>query len=611
MTFASASPETPDQGVPRRRQLGLLGGRLFVATLLLGGSLFLGDAGELGEFTRDALMILIAATFTTALAVAVSLPRVRRPAILVWLQIGWDLGVITGLVYLLGGAESGFSFLYGVVILAAALTLGSRATQITTAAALVLYLFVGLALANAWIPPPPGQHASRYGLPLDLVLDDLVLAVLRNLVGFTMIGLLAGSLADRLRKTGSQLEEATVSARGLARLNEDILRSLASGLITTDLEGRIVRVNRAGAALLGAEPSELVGRSIATLFPVPSGAPLDVERGEGFGTRVDGRRFPVGFTGSPLRDAEDRVLGSLLLFSDLTELNQLREQAERAERLAALGRLAAGLAHEIRNPLGSISGSVELVLEAAELAEEDRRLLTLVLSEVDRLDDLLTTMLDVGRPREPELAPADLGVLATDVAKVASREGPPPVVVRAPAEAVRLRADPRQLRQVLWNLVKNARQLSPPGSEVRVEVGWDGDARATLSVSDEGPGIAEEDRDRLFDMFFSKRRHGVGLGLALVHQIVEAHGGEIRVTSEPGAGATFTVHLPVDGPSPEQGRTVGSAREDGAVTSSETTRPADAGRCDNDGTSDPEVARYMSRRVHESVDERRCRRKKV
>ncbi len=521
----------------RRRQVWLLGGRLAVATLLLGGYLVFG-AREAG-FTQDTLLGLIAATFAVSLAAGVALPRVTRPDLLAVAQLVYDLGLVTGLVYLFGGAASGFSFLYGVVILASAILLGARATQLVTATALVLYVAVGLGLANEWIPPPPDAPELSNELPL----DELGLSVLRTLVGLILVGLLAGGLAERLRRAGGQLREVASTAAKYAKLNEDILRSLASGLLTTNLEGVIVRVNPAGAALLGGTPAEVEGRRAEDLLPFDPTEENEVERGDGVARRIDGTTFPVGYGCSPLVDEEGTSQGTLVLFSDLSELTMLREKAERAERLAALGRLAAGLAHEIRNPLGSISGSVELVREADALGDEDKRLLSLVLEEVDRLDGLVTTMLDVGRPRDPVLTSVDIGALAADVAKVVRPTTSVTIEVQRPPDPVRVHGDPGQLRQVIWNLLKNALQFSPPGGEVRVEVGWDDESRPCLAVTDQGPGIEAEDLEHLFDMFFSKRRHGVGLGLALVRQIVESHQGSITVDSTPGEGSTFTVHL--------------------------------------------------------------------
>lgn len=531
-------PEAPRPAIAR--QLLLLGGRLLALLILLGGSVVLADETGSGAFVGDALTLSVVATFAMSLAVAIVLQRTRRPALLARIQVAWDLGLVTTLVYLFGGGSSGFSFLYGVVILAAALTLGSRAAQVTTASALILYVGVAFGLAGDWLPHADDPHPPP--------LDEVALAVLRNLIGFVLVGLLAGTLAERLRRTGGQLEEAVQSAAGYARLNEDILRSLISGLLTTDPEGVVTRINPAGAALLGGTREDFEGAAIDRHLPLDPPRVSMIDRGEGEATRVDGTTFPVGFSCSPLRDAEGEVRGSLVLFQDLTELSQLREKAERAERLAALGRLAAGLAHEIRNPLSSISGSVEMVREAPQLVPEDRKLLSLVLGEVDRLNDLVTTMLEVGRPRTPDPIGVDLGALASEVTRVARPGVSGRVEVTTPDDPVRVHADPDQLRQVLWNLVKNALQFSPSDGLVHVEVGWDDEARPCLSVRDEGPGISDEDRAHLFDMFYSRRQHGVGLGLALVHQIVEAHGGAITVESRPGEGATFRVHLPAEPP---------------------------------------------------------------
>lgn len=538
MTKAPLETPPDDLTVRRGRQLWLLASRLLVALLLLGGNIVFGaNAG----FTRDALMLLITLSFGVSLAALVLLPRVERLVLLASIQIAFDLALVTGLIYLVGGAASGFSFLYGVVILASALVIGPRAPQLVTAAALTLYVAVGLGLANGWIPPPVDSPDLGHEVPIDV----LGLSMLRNLVGLILVGLLAGSLAERLRRTGGQLQEATQTAAEQVRLNEDILRSLGSGLLTTDLGGVVRLINPAGAALLGGVPAEIEGRPVSDVLPLTAEAE-EVRRAEGEATRIDEYTFPVGFGTSALRDTAGERLGTLVLFQDLTELQDLREKAERAERLAALGRLSAGLAHEIRNPLGSISGSVQMVSEAAELSEEDRHLLTLVLGEVDRLDDLVTTMLQVGRPRDPDPISVDAGRLARDVARVAERSSKVTVSVTSPADPVRVHADPGQLRQVLWNLTKNAIQFSPPEGDVRIEVGIEGDSTPTIAVRDTGPGISEADREHVFDVFYSKRHHGVGLGLALVRQIVDAHGASISVESELGQGTCFTVRFPPD-----------------------------------------------------------------
>ncbi|MBZ0122009.1 MAG: PAS domain-containing protein, partial [Sandaracinaceae bacterium] len=316
----------PDVAGLRRRLTWLNAGRLFVATLLLGGTLVLRGEDKLGETTQSALLALVAVTFGLALAFAVGLARSSRLELLAGVQLAWDLVLITGVVYLLGGASSSFAFLYGVVILAAALTVGPRATQATAAASIVLYAVTSLALFSDWIEPPPDQddlafHVSDEALGLDL---------LRNIVGFVLVGLLAGSLSDRLRRTGGELLRAEAGAAGLSRLNADILSSMTSGLLTTDAGERIVLINRAGAQMLGASAEALIGRDWRSLLVLDDAAAV-VERAEGTGVREDASRFPVGLSVSPLRDADGRVLGRLVLFQDLTELSVLREKAERAE----------------------------------------------------------------------------------------------------------------------------------------------------------------------------------------------------------------------------------------------------------------------------------------
>lgn len=227
------------------------------------------------------------------------------------------------------------------------------------------------------------------------------------------------------------------------------------------------------------------------------------------------------------------------------ELVMANERAERAERMAALGRLAAGLAHEIRNPLGSIAGSVELLRSARGLGAEDQNLCDIIAREASRLNDLVTDMVDLSRPRVPELAPVDVAAVARDVVALAGRSGRSvsdvEVVYEGPHSLV-IQVDGSQFRQLVWNLVRNGVQASSPGRPVRVVLGVE-DGRAELRVIDRGIGIDAEARARLFDAFFTTRSHGTGVGLAVVKRIVDEHGFSIDVESDAGQGATFRVTL--------------------------------------------------------------------
>jgi two-component system sensor histidine kinase PilS (NtrC family) len=525
----------PSDGL-RRRALVVLAVRLAAVGVLLGGSLLLSPLHD--SFTPSALLWLIATAFAATVAFSIALQRGAAPEVVGGAQVALDLGLATGLVYLTGGALSGFGSLYAAVILVSALLLGPRPTFVVGGIALILYLGLATAIAEGWVRPPADQPSARY-----LVATDVLLAaVLRTSVGLLVVSALAGTLADRLSAARGEAVRATEAARGYQRFAEDVVRSIASGLLTVDLEGKIETANATALDVLRTTEEALVGRPVGEALPVePGTARLRVD---GAGRRSDGTPFPVGLTRTPLRDEGGRVLGALIVFQDLSELVMLREKAERTERLAAVGRLAVGLAHEIRNPLGSISGSVELVRDSGTLGEEDRRLLELVLEETARLDELVGTMLSVGRPTLPERIPADVAALAREVVEVARSKSPAPIVLTAPGPAVAA-IDPGQVRRVIWNLVKNAIQFSPRGEAVHVRV-VRGEEEVLLEVEDRGPGIAEADRERIFDMFFTKRTHGVGIGLALVKQIVDAHGARIDLDSTEGRGSLFRVRFRCD-----------------------------------------------------------------
>lgn len=532
---------------PHRRLQWVLGGRLIVATVLLGATMYLAlDAIRYGHFTPTFLLILISAIYGSSILFGVWLLRGRREHLVAASITTLDVLLITGLVYLTGGAGSIFSFLYGAQILTAALTLGTRAAYYTAAASLACYLLQGLGLNLGWLPPPPDQPLSQYVLSS----RDFQLALVSNLVGITAVALLATNLARRAQVVGARLLVAEQSAARLEQLNDDIVRSISSGLITADDDGRIIGVNPAAREILRDRRGALIGQSLSTVLPSYAKELMNEppKRADVTGRRADGSEFSMGYTLSALVDASGNPSGLLLSFQDLTEIKTLRDQAERARQLAVLGQLATGLAHEIRNPLSSISGSVEMVRESNALSPEDGRLLGIVISEVERLNSLVTTMLQVGRPSSIEPQPIDLRSIASDVVAVARGEASPSNGLRideiSPVEPVIARVDPDRMRQVLWNLVKNAVQASPYRSTVEVRTGRNGDGRPFVEVADEGPGISEDRRERLFDMFYSGRSHGVGLGLALVKQIVDQHEGQIDIMDRAERGTIFRVTLP-------------------------------------------------------------------
>ncbi len=523
--------------------------RVAVATLLLGGTVLLtsGSSGWHATFTHRLLVGLIVATYATSAAAGLAMLRRPLPKAGAALLVAVDLAAISALLWVTGGGLSVFTVLLAVNVVVAALVVGARAAWIASVTSLMVYMVLSVGPAIGWLPLPPEQ----IGEAATLATPELGVAILSNTAGLLLIPGLASMLASRLQRTGGQLRRATANAAELARRNDDIVRSIASGLVTVDAEGIVRTINPAGAEMLGADAESLVGRPLAERFPALGSNELIApgKRAETVAVRASGERFPIGFGTSVLVDADGNQSGILLSFQDLTEIRRLREIAAREERLAALGRLSAGLAHEIRNPLSSISGSVELVRESGTLGAEDAHLLRAVSVEVDRLNELVTTMLGFARTRELRPTAVDLGALLHDVATVAraspaAREGVA-IEVDAPA-GILAQVDADQIRQVVWNLLKNALQASPAGTRISMCVAEDGPDHRVVEVRDRGPGLGDESEDRLFDAFFTTRTHGVGLGLALVRQIVDRHGGSVEARNHPEGGAVFRVRLPRD-----------------------------------------------------------------
>lgn len=521
---AEVSPAESDPRLIRRLQ-GLLLVRLVVATVLLGGMLYVTSDRGYSGFTSTALTALIAMTFAgSALFGGLLLSRTATTA-LVGSQLGFDLLLATGFVYLSGAASSFFTSLYGVTILAAAVVSSPLGTRVATIVAVLLYFLVAFGIPFGVFPPPPDQPTGLYALQ-DTELGFVVLA---NLFGLGLVGVLSERLATRLDLAGASLRKAKELTRG-------VVESLTSGLLTMDPSGVISSANSAAARLLGSEPEVLVGLPATQFLPLAA----DHGRGEGEATGAKGNTFPVGYTSAPLRGEQ----GALVLFTDLTEIRSLREAASRADRLATLGRLASGLAHEIRNPLGAISGSVQMVRDS--VTGEDKSLLDIVLSEVDRLNDLVTQMLDVARPPVLRRAPTLIHELCAEVVLMTrADESFRNVRFRAEGGSAPVNVDSARFRQLIWNLLKNAAQASPPGGEVSL-VTSETDTMVVLTVSDEGDGIDESQREHLFDMFSSGHDHGIGLGLAVVRQIVDTHGATIHVTNNESAGAQFVVEIPLE-----------------------------------------------------------------
>ena len=491
----------------------------------------------------EAWLFAIIGSMYVASLIATFLLRAGRHLSLVALgQIAADVAFATGLVYLTGGADSIFTILYPLAIVSGAIGLGRRGAALGAAASAIAFCLLAWG-SDAGIIEPVSAYLDRAPLPP----GRLAVVMAANLSAFLLVGALAAFLAEQLQGARSQLAESETRLEALQAIYSAVVRSVASGILTLDEAGHVTWLNRAAEQLTGLTDATARGQPLRTQLPELADSIArfaDKPRAEVRIRARDGRERILGYAIAPLE--ERHVPGHVILFQDLTELREMEEAVRRSDRLAVVGGLAAGLAHEIRNPLASMCGSIEILGGSPRLDDQERRLMHVVLSEAERLEALVRDFLSFARPASTAMTPLDGTQAVSETVELfrpqaAARglelelhaEGPLPV-----------RADPRQLRQVLWNLLGNAADATAHGGRIGVHFARH-NRHALLEVSDSGEGIGADDLKRIFDPFFTTKERGTGLGLAIVHRIVEAHGGELSVRSEPGRGSTFRVALPL------------------------------------------------------------------
>jgi two-component system sensor histidine kinase PilS (NtrC family) len=495
-----------------------------------------------------ALFTLIAVTYGLTILYALLLVRMRDLHRMAQAQIGIDLLSASLLVHLTGGVESVFVFLFLLVLIGAASVLSMRATVAVTTLAVLFY--AGIVVGRRFLPAF-GQASTAVST------RELLRSIAVYAVAFAATGLLAARLATQLKRAEVRIASQHTRLRDLATLHADVIRCLTSGLVTLSEEGRVVTFNKAAAEILGVAAETAGGRAVTDVLPalapllekLPAGASL--RREELLHKTPAGIDRILGVSVTPLVDADRHTLGRIVNFTDLTELRRMEEVLTRNERLAAVGRLAAGIAHEIRNPLAAISGSIELLSGSAGADRESTELMGIVLREVTRLNTLITELLEFARPRRPDPQRLDVGAALHEMLRVFENDKRlqgARVELSAPGP-VWVDADADQLRQLVWNLLRNAAEATPSGEPISVEVALENGAKtekwARITVRDRGPGISMENRMRLFEPFFSTKEGGTGLGLATVHRIVEEHKGQIEVDVPQGGGTKFTVRLPL------------------------------------------------------------------
>ena len=540
----------------QRKVAWLVAIRAVISTILLGSAIFMQVTAP-GSFAVDPFFFLIGLTYALTIGYALALRFVDRHRWLVDLQLGLDALIVSAFIYFTGGITSYFTSLYVLPVIAASTIQFRRGGLLVATLSTVLYggLVLAQYLAASGLRADPWLAAYSQSLPAGSVARYTVAL---NVFGFFAVALLSGSLANSLRTAGAQLEQASTEIADLQALNQHVIDSLPSGLATTDSVQRVLTFNRAAESITGVRSGSAVGRTIDEVLQLPPPVMDSIQSGlRDTGTRrhefryrpTDGRgELEIGITATHLETPRGRA-GLLFTFQDVTAIKKLERDSAIQQRLAAVGEMAAGIAHEIRNPLASMSGSIQILRQELPLSEEQEQLMDIVLRESERLNTTIGSFLAYARPQRFQIARFDVRRALNDAALLLRNsaevhEGHT-IVVDVPPNELWYEADEGQIKQIVWNLATNGLRAMPDGGRLRLAGSFEPSSDGVmLTVQDQGIGIAAEELDALFQPFHGTFAKGSGLGLAIVHRIVTDYSGEIRVSSQPGSGTTVSVRLP-------------------------------------------------------------------
>lgn len=518
--------------------------RIIITTIVLGSGavIYYGRGDRKEAFYLAVIVALI--YFLSFLYLLLQPYFQRKPVKFKITQIFFDLVLASSVIFVTGGRTSPFIFLFVLIIIYSSIMLNKAASYLTALGSGLIYLLI--VFYQIWLEAPHGSEQEILS-PVSAWGEIGLVSTYFHLTGFLLVAILAGYLSERFRTAGRELGESERSLRILQNLHENILQSLTSGVITLDLDGRVISVNKTGLEILGiGSEGELFGKDLSNFM---SGLHMEEltskKREQMLYSRPDGKKLTLGFSSSDLKGTEDETQGYIIIFQDLTEVKELENRLRTTEKMALLGQLAAGLAHELRNPLSAISGAVEILGGDVKPTEENLRLVRMASQEVDRLNLLVEDFLILTMPIQKLVSSVDLGTIVSGTVESftkTTRRKNIQILNEVP-NGIYVQADSYRLKQAIWNLLVNSVDAMPIGGLILIKSRFESD-NVVVEISDEGKGIDEDFISRIFDPFFTTKEVGTGLGLAIVQKVIEGYNGKINVVSSEGKGATFVITLP-------------------------------------------------------------------
>ncbi len=514
--------------------------RTAVITILLGGAALFFVKGSTQQQTIIPLFILIAVAYFSALISALVLKFFPLLKYFVEVQISWDLLFVSVLILMSRGIESVFSFAYLLIIVSASFLLNRRFTLLAAACSVILF---GGILDLQYF-----GYLKVLNLEQSFSAGTYLSVIFVHSVAFFLTAGLSGTLAERWQRSEAQLLKKSVDYADLEKMNRTILAHISSGLMLVGPKGLVRSFNRAAEEITGYDLLSVYNQSAAGLFPGFSNSLMvgaqPVRRSECFFNRPSGENLILGYATTPAWGNQGEFIGTLVTFQDLTQLKRIEEDLKRADRLAAVGRLAAGMAHEIRNPLTSISGSVQMLAESANIPDQDIGLMKIVVKEADRLNHLLTDFLDFARPKVPIKKPVNIVAVILELQNMLlsdKRFKNIEISVNKGHDEVVALLDRDMLFQILWDLAVNAMEAMNGHGTLSFGVGNKQNSDSCIVIEDSGPGISDTIKEKIFEPFFSTKESGTGLGLASVYSVMDIHDGRVMVEQSPLGGAQFVL----------------------------------------------------------------------